>query len=49
MINLLIVDDDMHIRELLKYHLNSEGYIVYEARDGEKAIDKVIKNQIWLS
>lgn len=49
MINLLIVDDDMHIRELLKYHLNNEGYIVYEAGDGEEAIDKVIKNQIHLA
>lgn len=37
MIHILIADDDRHIRELLKFHLEKEGYIVFEAEDGNEA------------
>lgn len=37
MIHILIADDDPHIRELLTYYLQTEGYGVIEAADGAKA------------
>lgn len=37
MIHLLIADDDAHIRELLRYSLQQEGYALHEAADGVKA------------
>lgn len=38
---ILIVDDDPNIREVLTVLLGSEGYSVYQAEDGEKALKKV--------
>jgi two-component system, OmpR family, response regulator len=38
MTKILIVDDDPHIRELLKVLLQNEGYVIYEADDGLKAL-----------
>ncbi|NJK34759.1 MAG: PAS domain S-box protein [Oscillatoriales cyanobacterium SM2_2_1] len=38
---ILVVDDDPHIRELLRQELEAEGYIVREARDGMDAINQV--------
>ena len=35
---LLIVDDEVHILELLKYNLESNGYEVLEAETGEHAL-----------
>ena len=35
---ILIVDDDVHIRELLKQELHEAGYQVQEARDGREAL-----------
>ena len=35
---ILVVDDDPHIRELLRYELTTGGYEVIEAVDGEEAI-----------
>lgn len=35
----LIVDDEAHIVELLKYNLETAGYAVLEAESGEKALD----------
>lgn len=33
----LLVDDDDHLREVVRYALAREGYVVTEARDGEMA------------
>jgi DNA-binding response OmpR family regulator len=38
MTKILIVDDDPHIRELLKVLLQNEGYVIHEAEDGLKAL-----------
>lgn len=38
---ILIVDDDRHIRELIKVFLNNEGFEVYEASDGVEALSKL--------
>jgi len=38
---ILIVDDDPHIRELLRQELEGEGYTVWEASDGMAAIRQV--------
>lgn len=37
MLTILIVDDDPHIRELLRFYLQKESYKTIEAADGEKA------------
>jgi two-component system, OmpR family, response regulator len=42
---ILVVDDDQHIRYLVKDLLMKEGYKVLEAEDGIKAI-KVVENEI---
>ena len=38
---ILIVDDEMEIREMLKQIFTLEGYMVYSAKDGQEALDKV--------
>ncbi|MGJ7035970.1 response regulator transcription factor [Anoxybacillus eryuanensis] len=38
MIHILVADDDIHVRELLKLYLSREGYVVHEAADGEEAL-----------
>jgi len=38
---ILVVDDEPHIRELLKLYLSREGYEVLEAQDGETALRQV--------
>ncbi|VBB07132.1 transcriptional regulatory protein c terminal [Lucifera butyrica] len=38
---ILIVDDDLHIRELIKVFLSHEGFEVYEASDGVEALAKL--------
>ncbi len=43
--SVLVVDDDKGIRELLRQELETEGYLVYEAADGQEALDKVKK--LW--
>lgn len=37
-IKILIVDDELKIIEVVKSYLNKEGYKVYEAMDGKKAL-----------
>lgn len=49
MITILIVDDDPHIRELLRFYLQREGYQSFEAEDGEKALDVLEEEQIQLA
>lgn len=38
LITVLVVDDDAHIRELLRLYLQKEGYQMVEAEDGEEAL-----------
>ncbi len=46
--NILVVDDEELIRSVIKEYLNLDGFNVYEAEDGEKAINVVKNNQIDL-
>lgn len=39
--NILIADDDEHIRTLLRHVLMEEGYLVIEAKDGQEALHKM--------
>ena len=39
--NILVVEDDLDIRELISFNLQNEGHQVFEAKDGEAGIDKV--------
>ena len=36
---ILVVDDDLHICELLKLYLENENYTVYTANDGQAAVE----------
>ncbi|GGH24405.1 response regulator transcription factor [Paenibacillus segetis] len=47
--NLLIADDDPHIRTLLRHVLTNEGYFVLEAKDGKEAIDKMKETTVDLA
>ena len=38
--SILIVEDEADIRELVRYHLDQEGYAVNEADSGEKALER---------
>ena len=49
LIHILIADDDRHIRELLKFHLEKEGYMVFEAKDGNEASLILEKERIHLA
>lgn len=40
-VSVLIVDDELEIREMLKQIFTLEGYMVYTAKDGKEALDKV--------
>ncbi|HIW33550.1 MAG TPA: response regulator transcription factor [Candidatus Paenibacillus intestinavium] len=46
---LLIVDDDAHIRELLKFFLRKEGFNLYEAADGIEAMTLLEKHKVDLA
>ncbi len=43
---LLIVDDEVHILELLKYNLESNGYEVVQAETGEKALEIIHSHKL---
>lgn len=47
--HLLLVDDDAHIRALLRYVMTKEGYQVIEAEDGVEAIERLRENSIDLA
>ncbi|PFH89025.1 response regulator transcription factor [Bacillus sp. AFS088145] len=49
MIRILIVDDDSHIRELLKMYLQTEGYTTFEAANGDEASILLEQQQINLA
>ena len=42
--NILVVEDDLDIRELISFNLANEGHQVFEANDGEVWIDKARNN-----
>lgn len=46
MLKILIVDDEINIRNLFKIRLENEGYKVYTAKDGLEALDVVYDNII---
>lgn len=48
MAKILIVDDDVHIRELLTHLLMIEGFEVYEAVDGIDALNQLERTQVDL-
>lgn len=48
MAKILIVDDDLHIRELLHLFLSNEGFEVYEAVDGLDALKQLERIQVDL-
>lgn len=49
MINILVVDDDQHIRELIKLYLDKEGFSVFAASDGQEAIELLENSRIDLA
>lgn len=36
---ILIVDDDWHVRDLFRVWLEREGFLIYEAENGKKAVE----------
>lgn len=44
LVHVLIIDDDAHIRELLRYALEAEGLTVMEAQDGRQGLEVALKN-----
>lgn len=46
---LLLADDDLHIRTLLRHFLTKEGYSVIECRDGREALDKLGEEAVDLA
>lgn len=46
--NILVVDDEEHIRELLRYNLENSGYVIGEAESGEEALQKISEEQFQL-
>jgi DNA-binding response OmpR family regulator len=45
MAKVLIVDDDMTLRELYEERLKAEGFTIISASDGEEAIEKTTKEK----
>lgn len=48
MTNIMIIDDDLYIRELERTLLKNEGYTIYEAANGRKALQQLKENKIDL-
>lgn len=48
MTKILVVDDDVHIRELITLFLRNEGFEIVVAKDGAEALEIVGKSQIDL-
>jgi two-component system OmpR family response regulator len=44
MAKILVVDDDGHIREVLRYALQKAGHSVLEAKDGREALDSAARH-----
>ena len=43
--SVLLVDDDLTLREMYESRLKAEGFVVNTARDGEEALDQATKNK----
>jgi two-component system, OmpR family, response regulator len=48
-LHILIADDDPHIRRLVRFYLQKEGYVVTEAQDGQEASDLLERESIHLA
>lgn len=48
MTKIMVVDDDPHIRQLVKVFLSKEGFSILEAEDGEEALALLEEQQIDL-
>lgn len=48
-IHILVADDDPNIRELLRFLFNKEGYLVFEAENGEEASLVMEREQVHLA
>ncbi|KGR79072.1 response regulator transcription factor [Ureibacillus manganicus] len=46
---IIVVDDDIHILELLYIHLSEQGYIVFKARDGISALEILHKENCHIA
>ena len=46
---ILIVDDDKHIRELLRFYIQRDGYKVMQAEDSRQALDVLIEHDVHLA
>ena len=46
---ILVVDDEEHIRELIGFYLDKEGFEMIEANDGEEALEKIENEYIDLA
>ena len=42
---ILVVDDDKSIRNLIKVYLENDGYQVYNACNGQEALDSLVSNE----
>ena len=42
---ILVVEDEKDIRELIRFHLEQEGYTVREAESGEEALERVASDR----
>ena len=45
---ILIVDDEMHIRELIKFNLENNGFKTLQAADGKEAVELAKERQVDL-
>ncbi|MGZ4164916.1 MAG: response regulator transcription factor [Tumebacillaceae bacterium] len=48
-LHILIADDDPHIRRLVRFYLQKEGYVVTEAQDGQEASELLERESIHLA
>lgn len=42
-LNILVIDDDREMRMIIRFSLQQKGYKIFEAEDGEKGIEGIIK------
>ena len=47
--NILIVEDDMAIREMMAFSLRREGFDTYKAASGHEALEQLWQDQQWVT